>query len=265
MAGVGHWRLDLQTSKPSWSKAVYDIHGVTPGTFNPEFDSAIDFYHPDDRLLVTQTIDAVIRDKSEFSFQLRLIRADGSLRHVVSKGVCEVDATGKPVAIIGLFQDVDRTCRCARSGGRKRAPLPHFGRALDRYHRPHPPRGIISYASPACWILGITPEQAVGRCTLDFVHPDQRAFAARTLDDLFSGEEPDRSVRREFRVLTPDGGETWLEGNPTILRDEVGRPVEVITTYRDVTARKALEIQLGQAALARPGQPPMPRPTSSPI
>ena len=250
MSGVGQWRLDLLTNRPTWSKMVYAIHGVSPDTFNPELDSAIDFYHPDDRSLVLQKLDEARHGKGDFKFQLRLIRSDGSLRHVVSKGVCEIDATGKPVAIIGLFQDITEHVAAREaaeeSERRYRTLAEHSTDLIVRFGR----GGIISYASPACRILGITPEQAVGRSTIDFAHPDQREFAARVVADLFNGEEPDRSVRREFRVTTPDENELWLEGNPTILRDETGYPVEVVTMYRDVTARKALEVQLAQTARA---------------
>ena len=250
MSGVGHWRLDLATSKPAWSKMVYQIHGVSPETFNPELDSAIDFYHPDDRQLVLQKLDEATQGKGGFNFQLRLIRADGSLRHVVSKGVCELDATGKPIAIIGLFQDITEHVAAREaaeeSERRYRTLADHSTDLIVRFGR----GGIITYASPASRILGITPEQAIGRSTIDFVHPDQREFAAGIVADLFNGEEPDRSVRREFRFAMPDGAELWLEGNPTILRDESGDPVEVITTYRDVTARKALEKRLELSAQA---------------
>ncbi|MBK8545181.1 MAG: PAS domain S-box protein [Caulobacteraceae bacterium] len=106
------------------------------------------------------------------------------------------------------------------------------------------PGGIISYASPACRVLGFSPEQAVGRSTLDFVPPEDRAFAAEVLDGLFTGAEPDRSIRREFRARGADGSIIWLEGNPSIVRDAHGTPVEVVTSYRDVTLRRALEDDL---------------------
>lgn len=112
------------------------------------------------------------------------------------------------------------------------------------------PGGIVSYASPACRILGIDPEHAIGRSTLDFVAPEDRAFARQIIDDLFAGPEPDRSVRREYRVARPDGSIMWLEGNPSIIRDSGGAPVEVVTTYRDITARRRLEDELSAARLA---------------
>jgi len=110
--------------------------------------------------------------------------------------------------------------------------------------------GIVSYVSPACRILGITPEQAIGRSTLDFILPEDRDFAKRTLEGLFTGAEPDRSLRREFRVKTADGSVIWLEGNPSIIRDADGQPVEVITAYRDVTLRRSLEDELMAARAA---------------
>ena len=184
---------------------VYAIHGVSPDTFNPELDSAIDFYHSDDRPLVVSKLDEATQSKGGFNFQLRLIRTDGSLRHVISKGVCENDATGKPIEIIGLFQDitehVDAREAAEESERRYRTLAEHSTDMIVRLG----PGGIISYVSPACRMLGIEPEQAIGRSTLEFVAPDQRAFAAKTLADLFTGDEPDRNLRREYRVTAKDG------------------------------------------------------------
>jgi|CXWL01.1.fsa_nt_gi PAS domain S-box-containing protein len=112
------------------------------------------------------------------------------------------------------------------------------------------PGGIISYASPACRILGIDPEQAIGRSTLDFVAAEDRAFAEQVLADLFTGAEPDRSLRREYRVPRPDGSVMWLEGNPSIIRNSEGVPTEVVTIYRDITGRRQLEHDLSAARIA---------------
>lgn len=112
------------------------------------------------------------------------------------------------------------------------------------------PGGVISYASPACRILGISPEHAVGRRTYDFAAPESREFAKQTVEDLFNGEEPDRTPRREFSVSRPDNSVMWLEGSPNVIRGETGAPIEVVSTYRDVTARKLLEVELAEARYA---------------
>lgn len=105
--------------------------------------------------------------------------------------------------------------------------------------------GVISYASPASrLILGLAPEEMVGRRAIEFVVEADRDYARGILTTLFSGAEPDRSLRREFRVQQRDGGIVWIEGNPSVIRNAAGEPFEVITTYRDVTARRGLEDDL---------------------
>ena len=47
-----------------------------------------------------------------------------------------------------------------------------------------------------------------------------------------------------------DGTLLWLEGNPSIIRDADGAPSEVVTTYRNVTARRRLEDELRDVNLA---------------
>ncbi|MDI1363396.1 MAG: PAS domain-containing protein, partial [bacterium] len=75
MSGVGHWRLDLATNKPTWSDAVYAIHGVDRQSFDPGLDDAVAFYHPDDRGMVLGYLAHAIETGSGFEFQLRLLRA----------------------------------------------------------------------------------------------------------------------------------------------------------------------------------------------
>jgi PAS domain S-box-containing protein len=109
------------------------------------------------------------------------------------------------------------------------------------------PGGVITYASPACRLLGISPEDAIGRSTIEFAAPEHRAEAARLVDALFAGPEPDRRERRQFLARRADGADIWLEGNPSIIRNARGEPVEVVTIYRDVTAHRRLEDDLNAA------------------
>lgn len=109
------------------------------------------------------------------------------------------------------------------------------------------PGGIISYASPSTRMLGVEPHEAIGRSTLDFVSAEDREVAKAALDQLFTGDEPDQAQKREYRVLRRDGRELWIEGRPSIVRDADGRPVEFVTTFRDVTERYLLTRRLEMA------------------
>ncbi len=108
VAEVGHWRLDLAEQRIFWSPQVYRIHGRDPSAMQPpDMATAVDAYHPDDREEVVRALTAVAEKNESFDFDLRLLRTDGAMRRVHSRGQGEVDpATGKVVAIFGVFQDV---------------------------------------------------------------------------------------------------------------------------------------------------------------
>lgn len=106
VAGVGHWRIDLTADTLTWSNEMYRIHGLDPRTFEPSVENTVEAYHPDDRGTVIDHIRDAILLRQDFEFELRIVRPDGSMRNVLSKGKCEVSDDGRPLAVFGVFQDV---------------------------------------------------------------------------------------------------------------------------------------------------------------
>ena len=102
----GHWWVRLPDFAITWSAEVYEIHGVCPETYAPEIVSAIGFCHPDDRDEVAAAVDAAARNRTAFDFSLRLIRADGELRHVRCRGLTIPGPDDVPAQIFGVFVDV---------------------------------------------------------------------------------------------------------------------------------------------------------------
>lgn len=111
VAGVGHWNLDLDAEEVFWSDGIYTIHGVTKEEYTPELQSAIEFYHPDDRQKVKDYIEGAISNKDGFEFELRLQMKDGKIKHVYSKGNCQLDKNGEVRSIFGTFQDITETIK----------------------------------------------------------------------------------------------------------------------------------------------------------
>lgn len=106
VAGVGHWRIDLTADTLTWSNEMYRIHGLDPHTFHPDVENTVEAYHPEDRGTVVDHIRDAILLRRDFEFELRIVRPDGSMRNVLSKGKCEVSDDGRPLAVFGVFQDV---------------------------------------------------------------------------------------------------------------------------------------------------------------
>ncbi|WAT18346.1 PAS domain-containing protein [Aurantiacibacter sp. MUD11] len=113
MANVGHWKVDLVSGSLFWSHEVYKIHGV-PANFIPSLEKAVEFYHPEDREIVQRALERAIDQMEDFSFQARIVRPDGTLRHVVSVGQCEESVAGEVVGVVGVFKDITDTFAAAR-------------------------------------------------------------------------------------------------------------------------------------------------------
>jgi PAS domain S-box-containing protein len=106
------------------------------------------------------------------------------------------------------------------------------------------PGDIVRYVSPACRHYGYEPEDLIGRSAYEIVHPDDAAHLKSLIDNLFGGAVLDPRANREYRLRTKNGLWVWMEGNPSIVRDEHGAPIEVVSTLRDITQRKLMEAEL---------------------
>ncbi|MGO1075947.1 diguanylate cyclase domain-containing protein [Inquilinus sp. CA228] len=72
------------------------------------------------------------------------------------------------------------------------------------------------------------------------IHPDDRERAVAVLEEHLAGRSPDCVA--EYRWPAPDGGWIWqLARGRTVERDEAGRPLRIVGSFMDVSARKALE------------------------
>jgi len=101
--------------------------------------------------------------------------------------------------------------------------------------------GIIEYISPSIRQLGYEPERAIGRNIADVAaldHPNPVMKALREGRPLPTGAANELSVRRA------DGGIVWMQGSPSLIHDDAGNVIGVLTSLRDITERRTVEEEL---------------------
>lgn len=109
--------------------------------------------------------------------------------------------------------------------------------------------GLVTYISPAIRKYGYEPGAIVGTDGTVLFHPDDRASIAANAAALARGEN-DPAANRQHRFRKSDGTWAWVEGNPRVVFDEVGQPVEFLNIFRDITARwEAEEVAREQSQL----------------
>jgi diguanylate cyclase (GGDEF)-like protein/PAS domain S-box-containing protein len=106
IAHVGHWTISVPGQDLFWSDEIYRIHGLEKGVYTPEIGSAINVFHPGDRDRIVAAMNGAIAEKSGYEWQARLIRPDGGIRHVLSRGVVQLNEQSQVTAIFGVFIDM---------------------------------------------------------------------------------------------------------------------------------------------------------------
>jgi PAS domain S-box-containing protein len=115
LANLGSWSWDVVTDAISWSEQLFDIYGLRPEEFKGTLQEFIGFIHPDDRAQVHDSIAAALKSGKDFSHEERIIRPDGSIRHLHSVGEVIRDESGAAIRMLGICQDVTERKRAERA------------------------------------------------------------------------------------------------------------------------------------------------------
>ncbi len=245
MAGVGQWRLDAETMKVTWSDEVYRIYGVDRNTFDPSYDDAVSFYHPDDRANLMEAIAHGLETGEGYKHRMRLIRRDGTERLVMTHADTERGADGKVTAMFGVFQDVTDQERIHEAVATSERAFRNLAEQTSDIIAVFALDGTFRYVSPAITRLtGWEPDELIGRKTWDVIHPDDHEQVKQAYAEFFAAGPGGPSPQLRYRGLHKDGSYRWLDAQPSILWDENGRPVEIQDNARDATATKQLEDDL---------------------
>ncbi len=208
------------------------------------------FVHPDDRPLIDSVFADLAQGAAGRTIVHRAQHRSGEAVWVETRFQLVRNEAKEPSEIIAVIRDItDRRAmeaELAESEMLYRTLADNVTDILIRFGVD----GLIRYVSPACRSLGFDPGQLTGQPISRIVAPEDLDHSQSILDSLLEGLEPETGARREHRILTPDGREVWLEGSPSLVRDANGVVTEVVTVMRNVTARRAMEVELREAQAA---------------
>jgi len=104
---IGSWEWDMRTNAVVWSDELYRIYGLEPQSCTITFESFLARVHPEDRDTTVREVRAALdRGCGSFEYPERIIRPDGSIRELETKGEVALDEAGKVVGLIGTCRDV---------------------------------------------------------------------------------------------------------------------------------------------------------------
>jgi PAS domain S-box-containing protein len=123
IARLGSWDWDVTTGIVSCSDESYRIYGLSRDESPPTMETFLSIVHPDDRASLEACLEAALKQQASFDLESRLIRPDGSERIVHELGEVTCDASGKPIRLAGVVQDITERKLAERELIRKSAEL----------------------------------------------------------------------------------------------------------------------------------------------
>ena len=240
------WDNDLTTNRQIWDGATEAMFGYPPEEMGDTGEWWEDHLHPEDKDRVLANIDGMLEEGREtWVDQYRFRRADGAYVTLVDRTFVVRHADGRPARMLGSIVDVT---------GRRRAEEA-LRESEERYRTLveavqegiafiDPDGGFINYCNEAyAEILGLTPDEVVGRSFFDFLEGEEREKTLRQRQLRHQGV----SSSYEVTATAADGTEKILSATGSPIFDADGSYAGAVQTIVDVTERRRAEQELREA------------------
>ena len=119
LADIGSWEWDVGADRVSWSAGLYRLFGLEPGE-PVSYARYLERLHPDDRATAEEAVRRAMGTNEPFAFDHRVVRADGEVRYVTSRGRVALGSSGAPARLFGVAQDVTAQRTAAEAARRLR-------------------------------------------------------------------------------------------------------------------------------------------------
>ena len=254
LANIGHCEWDFERDcLLSCSEGYTRIYGQSREELilsQSNWDKVLLQLHPDDRDQYTRSYQSQ-RETGYHEVEYRVVRADGSIRHVHETGMVEFGRDGRAVAAFALLQDItDRKIYRQALENREAmalqveaiADIGHF--IFDLKNETY-----LFLSQGFARIHGVNADEYISMVSsrdddMDDVHPeDYERLAAVYEQHRLTGED----FNVEYRIYRSDGELRWLREQGTSVRATTGEPIQSIGVLQDITSQFLTEQNLREA------------------
>ena len=199
---IGSWVFDPAEGFDYWSRELFQIYGLDPGTRAPSSEEYLALMHPQDREFMASLMKRMLVEVSGFDITKRTVRPKGDVRYIRCVGTPVVDSGAQK--LIGIAIDVTEHELLTRELRRREAYLAEaqrlsrtgsFGWAPDT--------GEIVWSDETYRIFECDPAEKV---TLDMimerVHPEDRNLVLEIVERASTNGS---AIDCEYRLLFADG------------------------------------------------------------
>jgi PAS domain S-box-containing protein len=243
LADLGFWDYDMATGLVEWSEGLLRIFGITREQFSSNCFDFLKFIHPDDLESVRNIHKRAIAEGASVVSNYRIVRPDGEVRYIESRGNTTFDDDGKAIHRSGVSMDVTDRKKAEERVAHQQSMLECAARfaAMGSWDYDLV-TDMLHWSDETRRIFGVSKDFPISFAKLFvFIHPDD-APAMR--------EQHERSVTEgapmdmEYRIRRPDGEVRYVHTRGETVRDANGKALRRWGMVLDITERKRAEAAL---------------------
>ena len=115
IAHFGSWEFNFTTDTGTWSDEALKIYGFTHINNQLSYESWLSAIHPEDLALVMKATGEAEENSGSSAFVYRIIRPDGTVKHLYCQAKFQFDSNGSTVGLHGVDHDVSDVNEAAES------------------------------------------------------------------------------------------------------------------------------------------------------
>ncbi|MFT5754639.1 MAG: PAS domain S-box-containing protein [Flavobacterium sp.] len=243
---VGNWHWVFETDERYWSDEFYRICGLPPGDNRLNAQTAESFIHPDDRESALKTVNYAIENKTQYNYEKRILRLDGTIRYTKARGKVDYDSKGKSIGISGTLQDITQIKKTEIALKKEKNLLYNYMNSSSSIFLVINANHKIEFANrKACEVLKVLDSEIIGKDWFDsFIPKRNRKQLSTMFDQIMKGE-----------IVPPDGYENivlveneerliqWRNG---LLRDKNKQLISILSSGIDITEQTKNEKKINE-------------------
>jgi len=233
-AKVATWEWDIASGQSVWSDMLWELLGLAPANGSATVERFVNAIHPEDREGALQRVKEVLENGEEYDDEFRIIRSNGDVLWLASKGRLIRSTDGRAERMIGVNIDITERHRALDE---LRESEERFGKAFRSNPQPMTistfKRGVyIDVNDSFLAMSGFSREEVIGHSSLAlgvWSQPEKRA----EFMELLLRQGSLRNVETTFH--TNNGSDRVLLSSAELV--EIGGEDCVLIASSDITER----------------------------
>jgi PAS domain S-box-containing protein len=195
---------------------------------------------PEERKRVYATFSRLAADEPSVNAEFRIVRPDGTMRWILSRGFQVRDDAGKVIRITGIASDITER-KLAEDRLREQAKL--LDLAQDAIMVRDMEDRVEFWNHGAEKLYGWTAAEVQGKKAAGFLYQDEPAATAAARAAVIENGKWTGECKHNCK----DGGTVMVCSRWTLVRDELAAPKSILIINTDATEQKKLETHLLRA------------------